>query len=89
MAQNPGINLWVKNFYRERLSIAAKEKQIVIDVKRDRDDLAIPLTIEQRDKMSINELKIRDYKAANFERWLSDEADQIIELRNKTKIINR
>lgn len=37
----------------------------------------------------MNEIKIRDYKAANFQRWLAQEADKIVELRNKGKIINR
>ena len=44
LAQNPGINKDVKAFWHERLSIAPKEAQIAIDVKRDRDDLKRPLT---------------------------------------------
>jgi hypothetical protein len=34
LAQNPGINSQVKEFWRNRLSIAKKEPALVIDVKR-------------------------------------------------------
>ena len=46
LAQNPGVNPAVKEFYRQRLKIAAKENQILIDINRDRDDLYKPLTKE-------------------------------------------
>lgn len=63
LAQNPGINKVVKNYYKQRLSIAPKDRAIVIDVKRDRDDLAQALSVEDRLELTANEIKIRDYKA--------------------------
>lgn len=38
----------------------------MIDVKRDRDDLDMPLTKAERAILTPNEIKIRDYKALNF-----------------------
>lgn len=77
LAQNPGITKQVKAFWRRRLSIAPKETPLVIDVKRDRDDLKRPLTQAERASMTANELKIRDYKVANFRRWLLEESAKI------------
>ena len=39
--------------------------------------------------MTINEIKIRDYKQANAKRWLDEEADKIQQLRQKAKIIKK
>lgn len=50
---------------------------MVIDIKRDRDDLKRPLTLSEKIKMTSNEQKIRDYKVANFKRWLNEEAAAI------------
>ena len=77
LAQNPGITKQVKQFWRRRLSIAPKETALVIDVKRDRDDLKRPLTQAERASMTANELKIRDYKVANCRRWLLEESAKI------------
>ena len=44
LAQNPGANSQVKEYYRERLRISDKEEPLVIDIKQERDDLEKPLT---------------------------------------------
>ena len=44
LAQNPGINTRVKDYYRDRLKIEPRGAQLVIDINRDRDDLYEPLT---------------------------------------------
>lgn len=46
-------------------------------MKRDRDDLKRPLTAMEQKEMSENDLKIRDYKVANFRKWLAEEAAEI------------
>ena len=87
MAQNPGIDPRMKSYWARRLSICPRERPTVIDVKRDRDDLKRDLTVGERCRMTINEIKIRDYKQANYQRWLNEEADKIQKLRQKAKII--
>lgn len=39
--------------------------------------------------MTENEIRIRDYKVANYRRWLMEEAALIQELRKRTKISNK
>ena len=56
-----------------------------IDIKRDRDDLKQPLTPEERANMTDNEIKIRDYKAANFRRWLLEESSAIQQQKIRAK----
>lgn len=89
LAQNPGINSEVKAFWRERLRIAPKQANLVIDIKRDRDDLKKPLTDEEKAKMSLNEIKIRQYKAENFQQWLLEEAAKIQHTRQLNKVCDK
>ena len=57
--------------------MAPKESKATIDIKRDRDDLSRPLTQIERFNMTRNEVKIRDYKVANYQRWLLEESAKI------------
>ena len=82
LGQNPGITKKVKDWYRERLSIVPKEKQLIIDVKRDRDDLKRPLRRKEKAQMTENEIKIRDYKVKNYKEWLMEESAAIQANRN-------
>ena len=77
LAQNPGITSTVKEFWQRRLYTRKRDHDLVIDVKRDRDDLKKPLDPEERLTMTENEIKIRDYKVANYRRWLMEEAATI------------
>ena len=81
LAQNPGITKQLKTFWSKRLRVADKEKNLMIDIKRDRDDLSRPLTQIERFNMTKNEVKIRDYKLANYQRWLLEESAKIQEQR--------
>ena len=81
LAQNPGNKKSVKAFWQEKLHMAPKEDKIMIDIKRDRDDLKKPLTKQEQMAMSENDLKIRDYKVANYRKWLHDEAAHVQEQR--------
>ena len=58
-------------------------------MKRDRDDLKRPLTPEERARMTENEIKIRDYKVTNFKQWLLEEAADIQDKRQLSKVCNK
>ena len=75
----------MKDFWRQRLALKPKEDQLQIDVKRDRDDLKQPLTPEEHANMTENEIKIRDYKVANFRRWLLEESSAIQQQKIRAK----
>ena len=49
----------------------------IIDIKRDREDLQLPLTNDKLQRMTENEVKIRDYKVANHKLWLLEEASAV------------
>lgn len=61
----------------------------MIDIKRDRDDLSRPLTQIERFNMTKNEVKIRDYKLANYQRWLLEESAKIQSQRQRFKVLNK
>lgn len=58
-------------------------------MKRDRDDLKRPLPQAERVQMTENELKIREYKVANFRQWLFEEAAAVANLKQEARILNR
>ena len=55
MAKNPGITSAIKQYWVERLKVREPTESILIDIKRDRDDLKRPLTLTEKISMTLND----------------------------------